>query len=279
MNDFDATTVARCEQMAREIRVDCLRMGVRTGANGAHFGGGLSLAEIMAVLYGHVMTVDPGDPLNPRRDRMILSKGHGAMAYYSALRQVGFVSDEELLTFKSNDTFLYAHPSMNPARGIEFSSGSLGLGLSLGVGAAMGMRRRGNFSSRVFVVMGDGEIDEGSVWEALASAAHFRLGNVVAIVDQNGLQYDGQTDEILGMGDLEVKLRDFGWRTVTVDGHDVSALLPAMRFDDDQPTAIVARTVKGKGISFMENDPNWHHSRLSDEQYEQAMSELSEVTV
>lgn len=279
MNELDATTVARCEQMAREIRVDCLRMGVRTGANGAHFGGGLSLAEIMAVLYGSVMTVAPTDPLNPLRDRMILSKGHGAMAYYSALRQVGYVSDDELLTFKSNDTFLYAHPSMNPARGIEFSSGSLGLGLSLGVGAAMGLRRRGNFSSRVFVIMGDGEIDEGSVWEALVSAAHFQLGNVVAIIDQNGLQYDGQTDEILGMGDLEAKLRTFGWNAVTVDGHDVTSLLEAMRFDDSKPTAIVARTVKGKGVSFMENDPNWHHSRLSEDQYQQAMAELNGVTV
>lgn len=268
----------RCSRMARVIRTDCLRMGARTGANGAHYGGGLSLVEIMAVLYGAVMRVDADRPLLPERDRLILSKGHGAMAYYAALKQVGFITDEELMTFKSNHTFLYGHPSMNPSKGIEFSSGSLGLGLSLGVGVALGLRRRSNPDSKVFVVMGDGECNEGSVWEAAASAAHFGLGNLVAIVDQNGLQYDGATSEVLGMGDLESKWRSFGWQARSVDGHDVAALLGAMDFSEGTPTAIVARTVKGKGVSFMENDPAWHHSRLSEEQLKQALEEVGSAT-
>ena len=263
--------------MAREIRIDCLRMGARTGTNGAHFGGGLSLVEIMAVLYGSAMRVDPDDPRMPERDRLILSKGHGSMAYYAALKQVGFVDDDELMTFKSNHTFLYGHPSMNLDRGIEFSSGSLGLGLSLGIATAMGLRRRGNIDSRVFVVMGDGECNEGTVWEAAASASHFGLGNVVAIIDQNGLQYDGVTEQILGMGDMAAKWASFGWRAVSVDGHDVEALLAAMTFSDETPTVIVARTLKGKGVSFMENDPAWHHSRLSDTQLEQALAEVGYV--
>lgn len=267
-----------CRTLANAIRLDCIRMGSRTGTNGAHYGGGLSLVEIMATLYGAVMRVDPSNPRMPERDRLILSKGHGAMAYYSALKHMGFCSDEELLSFKSNDTFLYGHPSMNPDRGIEFSSGSLGLGLSLGVGTAMGLRRRGNRRPRVFVVMGDGECDEGSVWEAAASAAHFGLGNLVAIIDQNGLQYDGTTEEIMGMGDMPAKWESFGWQARSVDGHDVEALIEAMAVSEDKPTAIVARTVKGKGISFMENDPVWHHSRLSDEQLQQALEEVRAVS-
>jgi transketolase len=197
------------------------------------------------------------------------------MAYYAALKQVGFVTDDELMTFKSNETFLYGHPSMNVERGIEFSSGSLGLGLALGVGTALGLRRRGSLDPRVFVLMGDGECNEGSVWESAISAAHFGLGNVVAIIDKNGLQYDGPTGDILLMDDLAAKWRIFGWEARTVDGHDVAALLEAMEpSDSGVPVVIIANTVKGKGVSFMENDPAWHHSRLSDAQLEAALLEV-----
>lgn len=258
------------------MRVDVLRMGAGTGANGAHFGGGLSLVEIMAVLYLGVMSVDPDRPAWEERDRFILSKGHGAMAYYAALKHAGFVSDAELLTFKSNNTFLYGHPSRNVARGIDFSTGSLGLGLSLAVGAAMGMRRNGNETSRVFVVLGDGECDEGSVWESAASASHFRLGNVVAIVDKNGLQYDGPTGQILSMDDLGQKWRSFGWEVRSVDGHDVRALYEALvDLPSDQPTVVIADTVKGKGVSFMEGNPAWHHGKMSASQKEQAMAQVA----
>ena len=258
-----------CGQVAQEMRQDILRMGLQTGLNGAHFGGGLSLVEIMAVLYKSVMRVNPAAPRWPERDRFILSKGHGAMAYYAALKQAGFVTDEELMTFKSNQTFLYGHPSMNPDKGIEFSSGSLGLGLALGVGTAMGLRKRGNNQSRVFVLMGDGECGEGSVWESAASAAHFGLTNLVAIIDKNGLQYDGPTREVLNMDGMAEKWESFGWQARTVDGHDLAELLSAFEDLGNQPTVIVANTVKGKGVSFMENNPAWHHNRLTQAQFDE----------
>jgi transketolase len=267
-------TVQLCEQAAREIRLDVLRMGMMTGSNGAHYGGGLSLVEIMAVLYKDIMRVDARAPRWSLRDRFILSKGHGAMAYYAALKQVGFVSGEELLTFKSNHTFLYGHPSMNLERGIEFSSGSLGLGLGLGLGVALGLRKRGNKTSRVFVLLGDGECDEGSVWESAAAGAHFGLSNAVVIVDKNGLQYDGPTREILNMDGLAEKWESFGWHSRVVDGHDVGALLEAFTDLPDQPTAIIARTVKGKGVRFMENNPAWHHNRMTQAQFEEVMASM-----
>jgi transketolase len=257
------------ERVAKEMRHDILRMGLQTGSNGAHFGGGLSLVEIMVVLYKSVMRVNPDLPRWPERDRFILSKGHGAMAYYAALKQAGFVTDEELMTFKSNKTFLYGHPSMNPDRGIEFSSGSLGLGLALGVGTSIGLRKRGNNQSRVFVLMGDGECGEGSVWESAASAAHFGLSNLVAIIDKNGLQYDGPTKDILNMDDMAEKWKSFGWQARTVDGHNLAELLAAFEDLGNKPTVIIASTVKGKGVSFMENNPAWHHNRLTQTQFDE----------
>ena len=258
-----------CERVAREMRHDILRMGLQTGSNGAHFGGGLSLVEIMAVLYKSVMRVNPALPRWPERDRFILSKGHGAMAYYAALKQAGFVTDEELMTFKGNHTFLYGHPSMNPDKGIEFSSGSLGLGLALGVGTAIGLRKRGNNQSRVFVLMGDGECGEGSVWESAASAAHFGLSNLVAIIDKNGLQYDGPTKDVLDMDGMAEKWESFGWQARNVDGHNLAELLAAFEDLGDRPTVIVADTVKGKGVAFMENNPAWHHNRLTQAQFDE----------
>jgi transketolase len=263
------TAIEACKRAAQEIRYDILRMGLKTGSNGAHFGGGLSLVEIMAVLYLSVMRVDSSRPRWQERDRFILSKGHGAMALYAALKQVGFVTDEELMTFKSNNTFLYGHPSMNLDKGIEFSSGSLGLGLALGAGTAMGLRKRGNNTSRVFVLMGDGECDEGSVWESAASAAHFGLSNLVAIVDKNGLQYDGPTREILNMDGMAEKWESFGWQTRVVDGHNLRELLEALDRFEGKPTVVIANTVKGKGISFMEHNPAWHHNRLTQAQFDE----------
>lgn len=264
-----SSTSQALESMAREMRHDIYRMGLQTGLNGAHFGGGLSLVEIMAVLYQVVMRVNPAQPHWPERDRFILSKGHGAMAFYAALKQVGFVTDEELMTFKSNQTFLYGHPSMNVEKGIEFSSGSLGLGLALGVGTAMGLRKRGNNSPRVFVLMGDGECGEGSVWESAASAAHFGLSNLVAIIDKNGLQYDGPTKDVLNMDGMAEKWESFGWQARTVNGHNTKELMNAFESLGGKPTVIVANTVKGKGVSYMENNPAWHHNRLTQAQFDE----------
>lgn len=262
-----------CRQAASSMRIDILRMALNTGNHGAHLGGSLSLVEIMAVLYLGIMRTIPTSPLLPERDRLILSKGHGAPAYYAAMKQVGLITDDELLTFKSDDTFLYGHPSMNRERGIEFSSGSLGLGIGLGIGTAIALRRKDN-NARVFVVLGDGECDEGSVWEGAMSAAHFKLDNLVVVVDKNGLQYDGDTRDILDIDDLAAKWSAFGWDAVDVDGHNVGELLAVLSQQRDAPLAVIAHTVKGKGVSFMENVPGWHHKRLTRAQFEAALIEV-----
>lgn len=265
--------IEKCKKIASQMRIDALYMTKNTGNTGAHIGGALSMIEIMAVLYNAVMKYDISNPYWEGRDRFILSKGHGVMAQYVAMKSVGIISDEELKTFKHNDTRLYAHPSMNMDIGIEFSSGSLGQGLSLGVGTALALKKKGNRDSKVFVLIGDGECNEGQIWEAAMTASHFKLDNLVAIVDKNNLQYDGNTKIILDMDDLADKWRAFGFETVTVNGHSVEELIAAFSKRPDKPYAIIAETVKGKGVSFMENDPSWHNNRLTDEQFIQALKE------
>lgn len=275
---MDERLYERCQNAALQMRKDSLRMSLAAGAAGAHYGGGLSMIEIMDVLYLAIMKLDRDNPSAETRDRFILSKGHGTLALYAALKQVGFVTDDDLDTFKTNNTFLYGHPSMNIPKGIEFSSGSLGQGLSLGVGSCLALQRKGNKTSRVFVLLGDGECNEGSVWEAAASATHYNLGQLIAIIDKNNLQYDGETNKVLSMDKLEEKWRSFGWSTLVIDGHSVEQLYGAFTMEHDKPLAIIANTVKGKGISFMENNPLWHHSKLSQKQYEDAMKELEGMT-
>ena len=196
------------------------------------------------------------------------------MAQYLAMHEAGIITDEQLLTFKTNDTALYAHPSMNSVPGIEFSSGSLGQGLSLGVGVSLALKRKHNEKSRVFVLIGDGECDEGTIWEAAASGSHFNCNNLVAIIDENMLQYDGQTKDIQDKSMLQQRWESFGWQTVSVDGHDVEQLVDAFSTKTDKPLAVIAKTVKGKGVSFMENNPLWHNGRLSEKQYNEAIAEL-----
>ena len=273
---MDAQEVKRLKTMAHNMRLHSLDMALAAGAEGAHLGGGLSSIEILAVLYGDILRIQPENPEWEERDRFILSKGHGALAYYAALMEVGIVSPEELQSYKSDDTQLYGHPSMNMKRGIEFSSGSLGQGLSLGVGSAMALKWKKQLAPKVYVVLGDGECDEGSIWEAAARAAHYHQDNLVVIVDKNGLQYDGPTSEVMDMGDLAQKFACFGFDTVSVDGHDVEALHQALSRKVDRPAAVIANTVKGKGVSFMENNPLWHHAKLTQAQYEQAVAEQEE---
>ena len=263
----------RCTTAAHRMRRYALQMSLAAGPVGAHLGGGLSMIEIMSVLYFGVLRYDVGNPSWEQRDRFILSKGHGALAFYGALCLAGFIDEKDLATFKSNGTYLTAHPHLDLKRGIEFSSGSLGQGLSLGVGTALALKEKANEISRVFVLLGDGEINEGSVWEAAMSASHFGLSNLVAIVDNNGLQYDGITRDVMDMGNLAAKWESFGWIALEVDGHDVSALLDALQAPAGRPLAVIARTIKGKGVSFMENNRAWHHARLSQEDFDQAMAE------
>lgn len=261
-------------KFALTIRRDALKMALGAGALGSHIAPALSCAEIFAVLYGHVLNVDPSRPDAPDRDRLLISKAHCVLALYSALSQRGFIPRDELDTFERPGTRLAGHPAADLSIGIEWSGGSLGQAMSVAVGMAIDAERRGR-AHRVYVLLGDGELDEGSNWEAFMSAAHFGLGNITAIIDRNLLQYDGTTEQIMGLEDLGAKFRAFGWETREADGHDVEALADAIADPPrGRPLVVIARTIKGRGVSFMEGVREWHHSRLTKEQYDAAMAEL-----
>lgn len=263
------------KQRARQIRRDVIDMTLHAGSEGGHLGGSLSLTEILTVLYFDIMQLIPSDPLAVTRDRLILSKGHGAMTMYAALAQLGYFSREELMTYKKDHSLVSAHPTHTPERGMEFASGSLGQGLALGVGTCIGLRLKKN-DARVYVVMGDGEIDEGSVWEAAAAAAHYGLNRLTAIIDANQLQYDGPTNDVFSMGDLVAKWQAFGWEAERVDGHDLAALSNALHGVHERPFCLICDTVKGKGVSFAENNYRWHNAVMTCEQHKQALEELED---
>lgn len=256
------------EDHARNIRTHIIKAGY-AGAY-AHFGGSLSAVDIMAVLFGTVMNFHPGNKNQKDRDRFILSKGHCALALYAALFEFGFIHEEQLLSFNRNGGDFPTHCVKNSDLGIELSSGSLGLGLSFGIGQALALKDM----SRVFVLAGNGETNEGSFWEAIMLAGSMKLKNICLIVDNNSMQNDGHSDTILSPKYLDGSFRSFGWEEAHIDGHSVSELKETlMRHPAEKPLVIVAHTVKGKGISFMENHPDWHHNRLSEELYQQAMQE------
>lgn len=263
------------EDIAKEMRADCLVMGLAGKGHGIHLGASFSCIEIMVALYFGCKAIDPANMGSGLRDRVILSKGHGVPAQYAAFHKLGLIGRGELLSFKKAGSRLTGHPCSELLPGIEFSSGSLGQGLSLGVGTAIALKKKGNNASRVFVVLGDGECDEGSVWEAAQCAAHYELDNLVAIVDVNALQYDGPTEDVLSLGSLYDKFRAFGWQVVDVDGHVPLDLIKAFSAKIEKaPLAVLARTVKGKGASFAEGVTAWHHGRLTESLYYQAMAEL-----
>jgi transketolase len=241
------------------------------------------MIEIFTVLYGSVLKYDPRNPEWEERDRFILSKGHGVLPFFIALHNSGFISQEELFTYKKNESHLISHPVMNLRLGMESSNGSLGHGLSMGIGISLALKKKGNYNSRVFVVLGDGECNEGSVWEAVMSAAHFKLNNLVAIVDYNKLQSDGISIDVMNIGALEKKWESFGWDVISLDGHDINALIDAFKVKESEtntkPIVIIAHTIKGKGVSFMENNNTWHHNRLTQTTYEQAISELNNLNL
>ena len=246
-------------------------------AGPAHLGGGLSIVEIVTALYKNVMRYDFNNPRDPSRDRFILSKGHGVLGFYPVLAEVGIIEESKLATFKHNGSDLIAHPVMNLDLGIESSNGSLGHGLSLGVGISLAALKS-NQVFHTFVLMGDGECNEGSVWEAAMSAVQYRLGNLTAIIDNNGLQSDGKSEDIIEAAALSERWRGFGWEVVTVDGHNFSELINALtpRKGSIKPTVVIAKTTKGKGVSFMENNNEWHHNRLTKSMYDKAVLELEE---
>ena len=277
MNKINLTHI---ENLSKQMRLSVIETGYGAGKNAAHFGGALSAVEILACLYGGIMDVDPKNPSKEPRDIFIMSKAHAVLALYTALAYTGFFPVEELKTFEVNESELAGHPTMNVNRGIEFSGGSLGMGLSQGVGVALGYRKK-KIDNRVFVMLGDGECDEGSNWEAAMSAAHFNLDNLIVIVDKNTVQGDGTTDEIMKLGDLAQKFSAFGFETREVDGHNISALYENISALIDnyngKPKALIAHTIKGKGVSFMENNHVWHHNIMTPKQYEQAMQELGKA--
>ena len=268
------------ERRANEMRSDIVSMIAEAGSG--HPGGSLSSADILTALYfGGVLEHDPARPDWDERDRFILAKGHAAPALYAVLAQAGYFPREELLTLRKLGTRLQGHPDSNLVPGVEVSTGSLGQGLSVAAGIAAGLKLDGKTQS-VFALLGDGECQEGQVWEAAMFAAHRGLDNLVAIVDRNCLQIDGNTADVCDPGDLAAKFSAFGWTAVEVDGHDIPALVEALAAAKAdraaKPHVLIARTVKGKGVSFMENQAGWHGKAPNAEQTEAALAELAALT-
>lgn len=271
-NDLD---VRNLQETARRIRVSVIRM---MEPKGGHYGGSLSCVDILTALYFGELRIDPGDPAWPQRDRFVLSKGHAAAALYATLAERGFFPKAALLAFNKLDSPFGSHPDMRKVPGVDMSTGSLGHGLPVGVGMALGARLKG-IPARVVVLMGDGELQEGTVWEAAASAAHYRLSNLLGIVDRNRLQIDGSTDEITCMEPLAKRWESFGWHVLEANGHDFGSLSRAFeeaRRWEQGPTVILASTVKGKGVSFMEDKRDWHNRKASPDETRRALEELGE---
>ena len=259
-----------------------VRMGIIESTHGAkagHPGGSLSATEMFTYLYFKEMNIDPKNPKDPNRDRFVLSKGHTAPGLYAALAHRGFFPVEDLPTLRHIDSYLQGHPNMNTVPGVDMSTGSLGQGVSVAVGMALGAKHQ-NKDFRVYTLLGDGEIQEGQVWEACMAAAHYKLDNLVVIVDNNGLQIDGNVADVMSPYPIVDKLTAFGFHTIAIDGHDFDAIESAMneaKTVKGQPTAIVMKTVKGKDVSYMENKAGWHGKAPNDEEYEIAMNELKAI--
>ena len=267
-------TPQQLAEMANTLRMDvvdsihCARSG--------HPGGSLSAAEMLAVLYFREMDIDPEKPDWAGRDRFVLSKGHAAPVYYAALARRGYFPVEELKTLRKIGSPLQGHPDRKKVRGVDMSTGSLGQGISAAAGMACYAKKNGD-DFRVYCVLGDGEMQEGEVWEALMSAAHYGLSNLTVLLDNNNLQIDGAVDQVMSIYPVKEKVEAFGWSVFTDDGHDAADICRALdeaRQDTQRPSFIICRTVKGKGVSFMENQAGWHGAAINDEQYETAMSEL-----
>ena len=257
-----------------QLRKNILEMAFAAGASSAHLGGALSIVEIVSVLFSKIMKIN-NDPGWSERDRFILSKGHACLAYYAALCEKGFIKRDELKTFEKDDSNLLGHPVINKKLGIDFSNGSLGMGLSLGIGVSLSIKKQ-NKDNKVYVILGDGECNEGSVWEAAMAAVHFKLDNLVVIVDNNNFQQTGSREQIMDTKNLKEKWESFGWNVYQLNGHDVDELHKALSTKRifEKPTAIIAKTIKGKGFSFSENNNDWHHSVLTKKLYDTALKEL-----
>ena len=256
-----------------------VRMGVIEGTHGAkagHPGGSLSAADVFTYLYFQELNIDPKNPKWEERDRFVLSKGHTAPGLYAALALRGFFPVDDLPTLRHIDSYLQGHPNMNSVPGVDMSTGSLGQGISAAAGMALAAKHAGK-SCRVYALLGDGEMQEGQEWVAFMLAHHYKLDNLCAVIDNNGLQIDGPVDQVMSPYPIPEKLKAFGWNVVEIDGHDfdqIAAAFAQARETKGVPTAIVMKTTKGKGVSFMENQAGWHGKAPNDEEYEKAMAEL-----
>ena len=272
---MDITSKKALEAFALKIR-----MGIIEGvynAKAGHPGGSLSIADTLTYLYMHRMFVDPNEPEMPQRDRLVLSKGHTAPALYAVLAQRGFFPVEELKTLRKQGSRLQGHPVRSKAPGVDMSTGSLGQGIS----AACGMALSGKISCagyKVYAILGDGELEEGQVWEAAMFAAHYKLDNLVAVVDNNGLQIDGKISDVMSPYPIDQKFESFGWHVININGHDFDEIEKAFNEAErvvGQPTVIIQRSTKGKGVSYMEDQVGWHGKAPNDEEYAKAMAELT----
>lgn len=275
MREINEQAIQNVKEKARLIRQDIIKMLGEAGSG--HTGGSLSAADIVACLYFWEMNIDPQRPKWEERDRFVLSKGHAAPVLYSALAEKGYFPHEELAGLRKLGSPLQGHPDMKKVPGVEASTGSLGQGISWAVGMALAAQMdRSDY--RIYALLGDGELEEGMVWEAVMAAGHKHLDQLVAIVDYNGLQIDGKLSEVLSPEPVADKFRAFNWEALEIDGHDYQQIMQALqtaRQNKGKPTVIVAKTVKGKGCSFMENRPEWHGTTPNKEQVEKALGELA----
>lgn len=269
------TKIEALEEIARKIRKNIVEQVYK--AQSGHPGGSLSCADILTVLYFNQMNIDPKKPKAKQRDRFVLSKGHCSPALYAALAQKGYFEEELLAGFRKVESILQGHPDMKKVPGVDMTTGSLGQGLSVAVGMAMGSKLD-SAGCKVYCLLGDGEIEEGQIWEAMMSASKNKLDNLCVILDHNGLQIDGHIEEVAGLVDIEAKFESFGFHVITVDGHNIQKLIHAFdraRQQKGKPSVIIANTIKGKGVTFMENNVQWHGKAPKEEEYKQAMEELS----
>lgn len=264
----------KLKEISRDVRADIIKMTAAAGSG--HPGGSLSSVELMTALYFNVLNHLPNDLEWPDRDRFILSKGHVCPVLYSVMARAGYFPVEELLTLRKFGSRLQGHPNCKALPGLEVSSGSLGQGLSIANGLALSAKMNKK-DFRVYCLMGDGELQEGQIWEAAMTAAHYKLDNVCAIIDYNGLQIDGKVEEVMGVASLTEKWDSFNWNTIEIDGHDflqVTAAYDSAKQSKGKPTVIIAKTVKGKGISFMEDVAGWHGKAPNDEELQKALNEI-----
>lgn len=275
MNEVSCETIEELNKKALIIRRHIIEMITEAGSG--HPGGSLSSADILTALYFHVMNIDPKNPKWPERDRFVLSKGHAAPVLYATLAERGYFPKEELMTLRKTGSMLQGHPDMKVTPGVDMTTGSLGQGLS----CANGMALAGKLDKkdyRVYVLMGDGELEEGQIWEAAMTSAHYKLDNLTAFVDHNGLQIDGPIEKVMSPEVVQDKFKAFGWNVIDIDGHNIAQIIEATEKAKQvkgKPTVIVAKTIKGKGVPFMENQAGWHGKAPSREQAEEALKALS----